>query len=228
MSIFSLRTLIDDIFLIVRNNNISESEDLSRAQVAAWILQYRSALIAQEKDKSPSFDADWSDDTFSKIIGPMKLEKVDSLDDTDLHTYRTTEAIGDLLNNNKRFVLAVYDQEHCPIQYMNATRKHFHQFRKYTAHELTWDMEKNYVYVHGVHECGLGYVWVKYISSEENADDEDEVFLPATMASAIKDLIFKNELAAMIKMPSDDSNNSTLDGIKPGSPQQTSRASNEK
>lgn len=30
MNVFSLRTLIDDILLIVRNNNISESEDLSR------------------------------------------------------------------------------------------------------------------------------------------------------------------------------------------------------
>jgi hypothetical protein len=30
MNIFSLRTIIDDILLIVRNNNISESEDLSR------------------------------------------------------------------------------------------------------------------------------------------------------------------------------------------------------
>jgi len=31
MNVFSLRTIIDDILLIVRNNNISESEDLSRA-----------------------------------------------------------------------------------------------------------------------------------------------------------------------------------------------------
>nr|DAP33060.1 MAG TPA: hypothetical protein [Caudoviricetes sp.] len=38
MNMFSLRTLIDDILLIVRNNNISESEDLSRDQIASWIL----------------------------------------------------------------------------------------------------------------------------------------------------------------------------------------------
>ena len=30
MNVFSLRTVIDDILLIVRNNNISESEDFSR------------------------------------------------------------------------------------------------------------------------------------------------------------------------------------------------------
>jgi len=38
MNMFSLRTIIDDILLIVRNNNISESEDLSRAQIASWVL----------------------------------------------------------------------------------------------------------------------------------------------------------------------------------------------
>ena len=37
----SLKELIDDILLIVRNNNISESEDLSREQVAVWIKTYR-------------------------------------------------------------------------------------------------------------------------------------------------------------------------------------------
>jgi len=38
MKMFSLRTIIDDILLIVRNNNISESEDLSRDQIAAWVM----------------------------------------------------------------------------------------------------------------------------------------------------------------------------------------------
>lgn len=41
MKMFSLRTLIDDILLIVRNNNISESEDLSRDQIAAWVMAYK-------------------------------------------------------------------------------------------------------------------------------------------------------------------------------------------
>lgn len=44
MNMFSLRTVIDDILLIVRNNNISESEDLSRDQIASWVLSYKSSL----------------------------------------------------------------------------------------------------------------------------------------------------------------------------------------
>lgn len=45
MNAFSLRTIIDDILLLVRNNNISESEDFSRAQIRAWVMQYKALLI---------------------------------------------------------------------------------------------------------------------------------------------------------------------------------------
>ena len=51
MNMFSLRTIIDDILLIVRNNNISESEDLSRAQIASWIMAYKALLQKKEQDK---------------------------------------------------------------------------------------------------------------------------------------------------------------------------------
>ena len=37
----SIKELIDDILLLVRNNNISESEDLSRAQISAWIKHHK-------------------------------------------------------------------------------------------------------------------------------------------------------------------------------------------
>ena len=46
----SVREIVDDILLIVRNNNISESEDLSRAQIIAWIKQYRHQLWKERKD----------------------------------------------------------------------------------------------------------------------------------------------------------------------------------
>ena len=38
MTFNSLNTIIDDILLIVRDNNISESENLSRIQIEQWIL----------------------------------------------------------------------------------------------------------------------------------------------------------------------------------------------
>ena len=76
MKMFSLRTIIDDILLIVRNNNISESEDLSRAQIASWVIQYRAYLSKKqaEQDEQTGDDTEPSDTTDSTTIGPLELE----------------------------------------------------------------------------------------------------------------------------------------------------------
>lgn len=41
MTFNSLNAIIDDIYNILRDNNVSESENLSRIQVEQWIHQYR-------------------------------------------------------------------------------------------------------------------------------------------------------------------------------------------
>jgi hypothetical protein len=41
----SLNMLIDDILLEARNNNIGESEKLSRHQIELWIKTYRAYLL---------------------------------------------------------------------------------------------------------------------------------------------------------------------------------------
>ena len=79
---FSLRTLVDDILLIVRNNNISESEDFSRAQIIAWVLHYKALLTKEDKDKKEDEDGndDYVDEGLAKTAGPLQLEIVESLD----------------------------------------------------------------------------------------------------------------------------------------------------
>ena len=44
----ALDTIIDDILLELRNNNISESEQINRLQIEQWIIQYRAMLIKQD------------------------------------------------------------------------------------------------------------------------------------------------------------------------------------
>ena len=103
---------------------------------------------------------------------------------------------------------------------MHSIRRHFHYFRKYTPKELTWDWKNGELFIQGhVEYDKFKYIWVKYISDGDNAESEDDVEIPGWMVPLIKENIFKNELAFMIKMPSDDDNNSTLDGIKPHGPQ---------
>jgi hypothetical protein len=41
MTYITLKQFVDDILLLVRNNNISESEDLSREQIRNWVKEYK-------------------------------------------------------------------------------------------------------------------------------------------------------------------------------------------
>lgn len=239
MAKISLKTITDDILLLVRNNNISESEDLSRSQIHAWIKTYKNLIWKEERDKR-KFAAkqqallweDLADDEFIKKIeiGPLKLEPVESNSEMPTFTRRTVEQIQDVLDNNPDSILAVHDQMGENIQYMQHIRRHYNYWRKYTFGELTaFYKDDGHVYIQGlIDRDQLEYIYVLYIkeikdNTEDGEDDddpdEDEVMIPAWMVPGIKERIMKNELQFMLNRPSDDSNNATLASVKPHGPQ---------
>lgn len=220
MNGISLKELIDDILLLVRNNNISESEDLSRTQIANWIKAYKAAIIKKKQDKDDSEDNDEVDDSMTKTVGPLELEDVLAPDGEELYTKRTKNEIPNVLNDSAQNILAVFDQEGCQIQPMNEFRRHFHYFRKYTFGELTYRYDDKRIYIQGlVDKNELKYINVSGIFEDSDDEDEENISIPAWMVPPIKNNIFKNELAFMLRMPSDDSNNATLASVKPHGPQ---------
>ena len=224
MNVISLRTVIDDILLIVRNNNISESEDFSREQIAQWVKQYKAALTKEEleSDDDDIYNEELIGENLTEA-GPLELEKVESLTKTPLFTKRTVDKIDDVYRNDESSIFSVTDQQGCNIQKMNKVRRHLHYFRKYTADELTYYYEDGYIYVQGVEAYDdLQYIWVSYYKDDTESDDEkseDDVKIPTWMIPTIKEKIFKSELAFMLNRPSDDSNNATLASVKPHGPQ---------
>ena len=127
----SLKEIIDDILLLVRNNNISESEDLSRAQIAAWVNHYRRKLWKDRLDRIKELERqglaieDLIDDETIEVreTGPHLLETVESRDnDRSTFTKKTVDYIDEegnvitsgtldnLYNNSWRSVLAVHDE----------------------------------------------------------------------------------------------------------------------
>jgi hypothetical protein len=50
-----------------------------------------------------------------KTIGPLELEPVKSLDGNCLHTKKTVEELPELLSNSPENIIAVFDEEGCPI-----------------------------------------------------------------------------------------------------------------
>lgn len=228
MNMFSLRTLIDDILLIVRNNNISESEDLSRDQIASWILQYKAYFAKKENEKDEQDgDDDEPDETLSSTIGPIQLiydpeAKLCACDPASkCHSIiKRTKDVIHTIESSPDDIISVHDISGCVIQYMHKMRRHYHNFRRYTYAEPTCWFDNGYIYIQGDGIDNIDYIYVDCIPDPlQYADDEDQVNIPGWMIPDIKLAIMRNELGFMLKMPSDDSNNSTLASVKPDGPQ---------
>lgn len=236
MTYISLRDIIDDILLLVRNNNISESEDLSRAQIELWVKAWRRQLWRERrdqlKDQLKLRDAileDWlnlTDEEFFKVKEVM-LELDDTEDETlPPNTKRSKETLDGILDNSWRSILAIHDRSGENIQYMNHIRRHYQYNRKYTFGELTaYYSDDKHIYVQGLTDGGqLKYIWVLALYEVDDDDndegnDEDDIKIPSWMVPLIKQRIMQNELAFMLNRPSDDSNNATLASVKPHGPQ---------
>lgn len=244
MKYITLQEIIDDILLLVRNNNISESEDLSRAQIAAWVKHYRHHLWKERKDQlkdrikstDPTIQNLLSlvDDEFFYIKETEhKLVPLEEKDGIYNYTRRTEDTFEDLFDDSWKSILAIHDEDGENIQYMNHIRRHYHNFRKYTFGELTayYMPSDKHVYVQGLQDQGyLEYIKVLALyerdddenDGEDDDDgdaDEDKIKIPGWMVPLIKERIMKNELAFMLNRPSDDANNSTLASVKPNGPQ---------
>ena len=239
MAKISLKTLTDDILLLVRNNNISESEDLSRAQIHAWIKAYKNQIWKEERDRKKLLAKQWqlewddqNDDEFIKKVetGPLELEVVPSNSEIPTFTKRTVEPLKDVLDNSEKSILAIHDQQGENIQYMNHIRRHYQYWRKYTFGEMTaYYKDDGHIYVQGLTDKEqLKYIYVLWLKEvkddtddgdDDDAPDEDDILIPAWLVPLIKERILKNELAFMLNRPSDDSNNATLASVKPHGPQ---------
>lgn len=215
MNVFSLSTVIDDILLIVRNNNISESEDLSREQIASWILSYKALLANKQEDKIKD-TLDDPDDSLTTTIGPCELQDVKENGDNKIFTKRTVNEVPELLGDSDTNLINVFDEDGCTIQRMSRTRRHYHYFRKYTFAELTYFYQDGYIYIQGTQDNNkLKYIYYTGIFAGDQDTDENDIIIPGWMIPDIRKLIFQNELSFMLQRPSDDSNNATLANIKP-------------
>lgn len=224
MKMFSLRTIVDDILLIVRNNNISESEDLSRAQISAWVMQYRAYLSKKQiqQDEQTGDDVEPADTIDTTTIGPFELEDWNNPNKDECCGYMFKKTKNKVLTteNSEKDIVSVYDQNYCTIQYMYNQRKHFHRFRRYTYNEPTCWFDDGYIYIEGSNLDDIESIYVTgNIDPEGYAKGEEDVTIPGWMIPDIKKAIMTNELAFMLKRPSDDSNNSTLSSVKPNGPQ---------
>lgn len=200
----TLNQLVDNILLIARNNNIAESEHLSRIQIEKWIIGYRAMLIKQDIDKGRDIN-----ELYLTTIEPIHLDREETV--PGYFTYVGDKELPKLIDFNYRpGVINVRDMFGNIIQIGSCTKAKLQKYRKATCKDYIAWVKNNRIYVDG-DSNQLEYISVDVIAedpTELNAcfDPDNEFPIPSAMIPTITQMILERELRFMITMPSDDTN----------------------
>lgn len=201
----TLNELVDNVLLIARNNNIAESEHLSRAQIEKWIMSYRAMLIKQDIDKNRDIN-----EMYLTTIEPIHLEREEAV--PGYFTYVGDKELPKLIDFNYRpGVVNVRDMFGNLIQLGSRTKAKLQKYRKATCKDYIAWVKGNRIYVDG-DSNQLEYISIDVIAedpTEMNAcfDPDGQFPIPEAMIPTITQLILDRELRFMLNMPSDDTNN---------------------
>lgn len=205
----SLNSIVQDIMLTYRDNQVSESENLSRIQVELWIHQYRALLIKQDLDKGREVNPD-----YVQTIGPLHISKVSNC--TGGFNYKSDEEIPNFIDLHfGSGIVAIKDMNGDLIQLGTETKAKYQVSRKYTCKDYIAYIKNNHLYILGPEH--LEYVKIEGILEDptqagECFDRDNTPYpVPANMIPTIKQMIFERELNIMLTVPSDHTNNSTND-----------------
>ena len=205
----TLNELVYDILLEVRNNNIAESEPLSKRQIEQWIHTYRAFLIKQDLDKE-------------RTINPLYIQTIDMHvskieQEAGHYEYQGDKDLPKLIDFNYRpGVVFVKDAFGNLIQIGSETKMKFQKYRRYTCGDYIAYVKGDKIYVEGADNT-LENIEVGVIAEDPTElkdcynPDKDEYPLPAAMWATVKQLIFTREIPWMVGRPSDVTNDSEDD-----------------
>ena len=205
----TLSNIIDNILQIARNNNVTESEHLSRHQVELWINYYRAYMVKQWIDKEKRLDN--IDEMFIQTIEPIHLDKVETAPGKIV--YVGDKELPKLIKFNKRVgIVAVRDMYGNIIQLGDYTKAKLQKYRKATCADYIAWVKNSKIYVEGDSDQ-LEWISVDVISEDPTDlgncwNPDDEYPIPAAMIPTIIQLILQNELRIQVAMPSDTTNDS--------------------
>ena len=203
----SLNELIDNILMIARNNNIAESEHLSRIQIEKWIISYRAMLIKQDIDKGRDIN-----ELYITTMGPIHISKIE--DQYGKILYQGDDTLPQLIDFNYRTgVVNVKDMYGNLIQVGSQTKNKYQKYRKVTCGDYIAWIKNDKVYIEN--NCGdnqLEYIYLDIIAADPTElkkcfNPDQEFPIPAAMIPTITQMILEKELRVMTQMPSDISNN---------------------
>lgn len=205
----TLNEMIDNILLIARNSNVTESEHLSRIQIEKWIVAYRAMLIKQDIDKGRDIN-----ELYLTTIEPIHLDKVET--SPGKIVYVGDKELPKLIDFNYRpGVIAVRDMYGNLIQLGNYTKARLQKYRKATCKDYIAWFKGNKIYVEG-DSNQLEYISADVIAEDPTSlgecfDPDSEFPVPGAMLPIITQMIMERELRVLTGQPSDVTNDSQDD-----------------
>ena len=203
----TIDNIIDDILLEIRNNNISESESLNRAQIELWVDQYRSMLIKQDIDKGRDFSTN-----YIQTIYDIDIVEVPSNNKNYLYFASDIVMPKTIDFHNKYGITRIFDNTNNEIQLMSSKRASINSSRKYSGTDTVAHIENGKIMLKG--NVRIDTINIDLVAERPTAvpgfkRNLDEYPISINMLPTIKQLIFEKELK--ILMPSDNTNNSNND-----------------
>ena len=203
----TLNSIVDDIILRYRQNNISESENINRAQIEQWCIQYRSFLIKQDIDKGRDINQSYIQEISSV---PLTMTKYTNNISSSKNVLKSIKIPTTVDFHFKSGIVDVTDLFGNQIQLMSDKRAVMQSNRRHTGFDTVCYRKDGYIYVSG--NDTLQYINVRGVF--QNPFDvpgftsaDSEYPMPANMIPLMKELIFTKELNIQLK--SDNKNDSS-------------------
>ena len=208
----TLKTIIDDIMLILRQNNISESEQISEIQIESWIHQYRSMLIKQDIDKNRDINPDYIQEITAIPLDIVDRHGSSEFEGGDKILVTSIDIPKSIDFHFKSGIVSVSDLFGNEIQLMGEKRSNMQKYRKYTFYNYSAFRKGDRIYINGPGDIQAVNIRGIFENPTDisSYDIENDIYpIPSNMIPVLKELIFSKEFK--LNLITDKENNSTDD-----------------
>jgi hypothetical protein len=196
-NLHTLNTIIDDILLEIRSQNISESEPISRLQVENWIIEYRSILIKQDIDKGRNLNPDYIQ-SIDNISITDKDSDGNSLSKNEVWISRTNIELPNGIDFHfDDSVVSITDEFDNLIQLTSEKRAKRQQDRRWTKHNSMAYEKDARIYITGygdVSKINIRAIFENPMDPILGLSANERYPMPANMIPTMKEMIITKEV----------------------------------
>lgn len=195
----SLDKIVQDLLLIIRGSNISQSEPISKRQIEEWVHQYRAFLLKQDIDKGKMVNSDYVQE-----LPDIELEMIEGSEDntvgSDCYILRTTQQLPKSIDlNHESGLVYIGTMLGDQIQLIPYNRFKLQQYKKYTNNDKVAFLRNQYIYI--LNSEVLKYINIRGIFENpleiedfNSVDYNANYPMPMNMIPVLKEMILKKEL----------------------------------